>query len=88
MFKIGYLFLVSIIIVLLLLLLIFFICEFIFFFCLVGGGVGCIKLLLIQREWFFYQIGFKRVKFQSLIFILVYLYICYPHYLIARGNAD
>ena len=83
MFKIGYLFLVSIIIVLLLLLLIFFICEFFFFFC--GGGI---KLLLIQREWFFYQIGFKRVKFQSLIFILVYLYICYPHYLIARGNAD
>ena len=84
MFKIGYLFLVSIIIVLLLLLLIFFICEFFFFF-FVGGGI---KLLLIQREWFFYQIGFKRVKFQSLIFILVYLYICYPHYLIARGNAD
>ena len=83
MFKIGYLFLVSIIIVLLLLLLIFFICEFFFLFC--GGGI---KLLLIQREWFFYQIGFKRVKFQSLIFILVYLYICYPHYLIARGNAD
>ena len=84
MFKIGYLFLVSIIIVLLLLLLIFFICEFFFFF-FCGGGI---KMLLIQREWFFYQIGFKRVKFQSLIFILVYLYICYPHYLIARGNAD
>ena len=86
MFKIGYLFLVSIIIVLLLLLLIFFFCVFFFFFFLLGGGG--IKLLLIQREWFFYQIGFKRVKFQSLIFILVYLYICYPHYLIARGNAD
>ena len=85
MFKIGYLFLVSIIIVLLLLLLIFLFFNFFFFFFFVGGGI---KLLLIQREWFFYQIGFKRVKFQSLIFILVYLYICYPHYLIARGNAD